>query len=83
MSSHFLPGEKRNIRTALCTQNVSLQQGHSEERQRGHSSGRLGLILNLEGGAERKETVHGFFNRSNWNCITFIVLHHGRCVFEF
>lgn len=57
MSSHFLPGEKRNIRTALCTQNVSLQQGHSEGRQRGHSSGRLGLILNLEGGAERKETL--------------------------
>ena len=58
MSSHFLPGEKRNIRTALCTQNMSLQRGHSEDTQRGQSRGRLGLILNLEGGAERKEALN-------------------------
>ena len=35
-----------------------LAGGHSEDRQRGQSRGRLGLILNLEGGTERKETLN-------------------------
>lgn len=37
--SHFLPGEKRNIRIVLCTKNENMQQDRDRARERGAEEG--------------------------------------------